>query len=54
MSTIKIKMFDSEDIKWTGSSWDDYSYDGKFFIVKKDGAWVGMYNLDYIISIMVI
>lgn len=53
MNLIKIVMTNSEEIKWTGDSWDDYLYDGKFFIIKKDGAWVGMYNLDYVISIIV-
>lgn len=33
--------------------WDDYAYDGKVFIIKKDGAWVGIYNMDHIISVVV-
>ncbi len=33
--------------------WDDYAYDGKTFIIKKDGAWVGIYNIDCIVSIVV-
>ena len=33
--------------------WDDYSYDGKVFIVKKNGGWVGIYNMDSVISVVV-
>ena len=53
MELIKIVMTNSEEVEWTKDKWDDYLYDGKYFIIKKDGAWVGMYNLDYIISIIV-
>lgn len=53
MELIKIIMTNSEEVKWTGDKWDDYLYDGKYFIIKKDGVWVGMYNLAYVISIVV-
>lgn len=53
MELIKIIMTNSEEVKWTGDKWDDYLYYGKYFIIKKDGVWVGMYNLDYVISIVV-
>lgn len=33
--------------------WDDYSYNGSAFIVKKDGVWVGIYNMDCVHSIIV-
>ena len=33
--------------------WDDYSYDGKALIVKKGGAWVDIYNMDCIFSVVV-
>lgn len=38
---------------WKQDEWDDYSYDGKAFIVKKDSDWVGIYNFDSIISVVV-
>ena len=50
---IKIVMANGTVIKWTKEQWDDYKYDGKFFIVQKDGAWIGFYNIDYVISIIV-
>ena len=51
MELIKIVMTNSEEVKWTKEEWDDYVYDGKYFIIKRNGQWVGMYNLDYVISI---
>ena len=53
MELIKIVMANSEEVKWTKEEWDDYVYDGKFFIIKRNSQWVGMYNLDYVISIIV-
>lgn len=38
---------------WRQEEWDDYSYDGKAFIIKKCGEWVGIYNFDSIISVVV-
>lgn len=35
MELIKIIMTNSEEVKWTGDKWDDYLYDGKYFIIKK-------------------
>jgi len=51
--TIKITMANSDEIKWTVDQWDDYKYDGKYFIITKGGVWVGFYNLDKVISIIV-
>ncbi len=33
--------------------WDDYAYDGKVLIIKEDGSWVGIYNMDSVISVVV-
>ncbi len=33
--------------------WDDYFYDGKTFVIKKNGEWVGFYNINNVISIIV-
>lgn len=52
--TIKILMANGHEIKWTPKEWDDYKYDGKYFIVMKNGAWLEFYNLDYVISISVL
>lgn len=53
MNLIKIIMKNGMEVKWIKEQWDDYCYDGKYFTVKKDGAWVGFYNLDCVISIIV-
>lgn len=50
---IKIVMANSNIVKWREEEFDDYKYDGKFFIISRKGAMVGFYNLDYVISIIV-
>ena len=39
--------------KWKQGSYTDYKYDGKCFIIIKDEQWIGFYNIDSIISIIV-
>ena len=53
MELIKIVMRNSDMVKWDKDEWDDYKYDGKFFIIMKNGAWIGFYNLDFVISIII-
>ena len=50
--TIIIVM-QSDVAVWRKDTWDGYLYDGKFFIVKKDGVSIGFYNLDKVVSIIV-
>lgn len=50
---IKITMKNSAIVKWQEDEYSDYGYDGKYFIIIKDGRWIGYYNLDYVISIIV-
>ena len=33
--------------------WTDYKYDGKCFIIIKGEQWVGIYNMDSVVSIIV-
>lgn len=51
---IVIKFKDRSTVVWKENSWDDYCYEGSVFVVKKDGAWIGIYNMCNIISIEVI
>ena len=51
--TIKIVMSNGSEVMWQKDEWDDYCYDGKFFIVVKNHRRIGFYNLDNIISIIV-
>ena len=53
MELIKIVMRNSDIVKWNKDEWDDYKYDDKFFIIMKNGAWIGFYNLDFVISIII-
>ena len=51
--TITVTMKDGKFAEWKKSEWDDYTYDGKFFIVIKNEAWIGFYNLDEIRTIVI-
>ena len=53
MEKIIITMKSSTEAVWNKGEWDDYHYDGKCFVIKKDGSWVGIYNMDCVISIVV-
>ena len=50
---IKITQSNSQEVIWEKEEYTNYRYDGKSFIIIKDDKWVGIYNLDYIISITV-
>ena len=43
---IEITFKSGETITYDKDKWDDYAYDGKAVIVKKNGAWIGIYNFD--------
>ena len=43
---IEITFKSGETITYNKDKWDDYAFDGKAVIVKKNGAWVGIYNFD--------
>jgi hypothetical protein len=48
---LEIKFKSGETITYSKGEWDDYSYDGKAVAVKKDGAWVGLYNFDNVFCV---
>lgn len=50
---IIITMANSQKVKWQKEEYDNYIYDGKFFIIVKNGEWIGFYNLDTVISIVI-
>lgn len=52
---IEITLMNEQIIQWevgTGEM-DGYTYDGRSFVIKKNGEIVGLYNMDYIISVTV-
>lgn len=50
---IKIILSNSKNVIWKEHEYDDYLYDGKFFVIIKDNKWIGFYNLDKVVSISV-
>lgn len=48
---LEITFKSGESITYSKGEWDDYSYDGKAVAVKKDGAWVGLYNFDNVFCV---
>lgn len=50
---LRIVLKNGSLAKWKPSHYTDYKYDGKCFIVIKGEKWVGIYNMDSIISIIV-
>jgi len=54
-NTIEIAFKSGHSATWEANKgeWDDYAYDGKVFIIKKNNSWVGLYNMDSIISVVV-
>ena len=50
---LKIIMNNSQEVKWQKEEYDIYMYDGKFFIIIKNGEWIGFYNLNAVVSIVV-
>lgn len=54
-NVIEITFNNGPSAIWEANKgeWDDYSYDGMSFVIKKDGAWVGIYNMNHVISVVV-
>ena len=48
---IEITFKSGETITYDKDKWDDYAFDGKAVIVKKNGAWVGIYNFDNVFCV---
>ncbi len=52
-TTIEITFKNGMTTVWD-TGWDDYTYDHTgIFVIKKDGVWVGIYNIFEIASIVV-
>lgn len=50
---IKITFKNGNICTWGKDEYTDYKYDGKCFIVIRDEQWVGIYNMDNIISVVI-
>lgn len=51
MITITFK--NNKEDNWKDNEWDDYSYEGPIFVIKKDKCWIGIYNMSEVRSIIV-
>jgi len=47
---IVITLKNGERIKYRRGEWDDYAYDGSFFIIKKKKSWIALYNCQDVFS----
>ena len=50
---VKIVFKNGRVAVWTKEEYNDYKYDGKCFILIKDGQWIGFYNMDSVTSITI-
>lgn len=50
---IKITFKSGDACEWCKDSYTDYRYDGKCFIVIKNGEFVGFYNMDSVAHIII-
>ncbi len=50
---IKIVFKNGNVVKWKQGEFTDYKYDGKCFIIIKNESWVGFYNIDSVISVII-
>lgn len=51
---LKITFIGGGEIVIPDKQWDDYRYDGKFFIIIKDGADIAMYNAEEVFSLVLV
>ena len=49
--SIEITFKSGNTIAYKEGEWDDYSYDGESIAVKKNGAWIGIYNFDNVFCV---
>lgn len=50
---IVIIFQDKSIVIWDEQEYDDYSYEGPVFVVKRNGEWIGIYNMSHVISVEV-
>lgn len=43
---LEITFKSGESVIYNKGDWDDYAFDGTAITVKKNGAWIGIYNFD--------
>lgn len=48
---IEITFKSGDTITYNEGEWDDFAYDGNAVIIKKNSAWVGIYNFDSVFCV---
>lgn len=49
---LKLILKNSCEVKWKDNEYDDYYYDGRVIVIRKDNRMVGLYNIDNVISLI--
>ena len=49
---IVISFIDAGKIEFDENEWDDYTVCDGFVVIKKDEAWIAMYNLKEVFSVV--
>ena len=50
---IEITLTNGDVRQWGKDEYTEYDIKGRFFVIIKDEAWVGMYALDHIVAVEV-
>lgn len=50
---LKIVLKNGDIAEWKEEQFTDYKYDGRSFVVINCGQWVGIYNFDCIMYVVV-
>lgn len=48
---LEITFKSGETITYKPGEWDDYSFTGSAVVVKKNSAWIGIYNFDNVFCV---
>jgi hypothetical protein len=48
---LEITFKSGESVIYNKGDWDDYAFDGRAVTVKKNNAWIGIYNFDNVFCV---
>ena len=50
---IKLILYNGEVAFWDRSQYDNYRYDGSVFAIEKNSHCVGLYNMKYVVEVVI-
>ena len=53
VTLIEICEDEYKEVIWKDEEYTEYKYDGKCFIIIKEQQWVGIYNMDNVVSVVI-